>query len=275
MRSVLITGCSSGIGHDAAHALKRRGWRVFASCRKAADAGRLRGEGLECVRLDYQDAESIRAAFGEVAEATGGGPDALFNNGAFALPGALEDIPTDGLRDIFEANFFGWHELTRLAIPAMRRRGWGRIVQCSSVLGLAGVRMRGPYVATKFAVEGYSECLRLELRGTGVHVVLIEPGPIRTRFRVNAQPHYERWVEKADTPWADFYKRVLEERLYASDGKPDFMELGPEAVTAKLVRALESRSPAPRYFVTGPTYMVAMMKRLLPARVLDGILMRG
>ena len=275
MRSVLITGCSSGIGYDAAHALAARGWRVFAACRQQRDVERLRGEGLASLRLDYKDAETIRAAFGEVAEATGGGPDALFNNGAFALPGALEDIPTDGIRDLFEANFFGWHELTRLAIPPMRRRGWGRIVQCSSVLGLAGVRMRGPYVASKFAIEGYTDTLRLELRGTGIGVVLIEPGPIRTRFRINAQPHYERWVEKRSTPWAEFYKAVLEKRLYATDGRPDFMELGPEAVTARLVRALESRRPAPRYFVTGPTYMVGWMRRLLPTRVLDGILMRG
>lgn len=275
MKSVLITGCSSGIGHDAAHALARRGWRVFATCRKAADVERLRGEGLACLRLDYADAGSVRDAFGEVAEVTEGGPDALFNNGAWALPGALEDVPTDGLRAIFEANFFGWHELTRLCLPAMRRRGWGRIVQCSSVLGLAGVRMRGPYVASKFAVEGYTDTLRLELRGTGVHAVLIEPGPIRTRFRLNAQPHYERWVEKENTPWAEFYKRVLEKRLYASDGKPDFMELGPEAVTRKLIRALEGRRPAARYYVTGPTYMVGWMKRLLPTRVLDGILLRG
>lgn len=275
MRSILITGCSSGIGHDAAHALARRGWRVFASCRKQPDVDRLRAEGLDCVRIDYQDGASIRDGFAEVARATGGGPDALFNNGAFALPGALEDVPTDGMRDIFEANFFGWHELTRLCLPAMRQRRWGRIVQCSSVLGLAGVRMRGPYVATKFALEGYTDTLRLELRGSGVHAVLIEPGPIRTRFRINARPHYERWVEKERTPWADFYKRVLEKRLYDDDPKPDFMELGPGAVTAKLVRALESRRPAARYFVTGPTYMVSVMKRLLPARALDGILMRG
>lgn len=275
MRSVLITGCSSGIGHDAAHGLKARGWRVLAACRKAADVERLRGEGLESVRLDYQDAASIRDGFAEVAEMTGGGPDALFNNGAFALPGALEDIPTDGIRDLFEANFFGWHELTRLAIPSMRRRGAGRIVQCSSVLGLAAVRMRGAYIASKFALEGYTDTLRLELRGTGIRVVLIEPGPIRTRFRINARPHYERWVEKQATPWAGFYREVLEKRLYASGGKPDFMELGPEAVTRKLVRALESPRPATRYYVTGPTYIVGVMKRLLPTRMLDGILMRG
>ena len=275
VKSVLITGCASGIGHDAAHTLRARGWRVLAACRKQADCERLRTAGFESPHLDYQDAESVRAAFAQVAEATGGGPDALFNNGAFALPGALEDVPTDGLRAIFEANFFGWHELIRLAIPSMRARGQGRIVQCSSVLGLVAARMRGAYVATKFAVEGYTDTLRLELRGTGVHVVLIEPGPICTRFRVNAQPHYERWIDRERTPWAAFYRDTLEKRLYAVDPAPDFMELQPSAVSAKLMRALESPRPAARYYVTTPTYMVGMAKRLLPARWLDALLMRG
>lgn len=275
MRSVLITGCSSGIGHDAAGALRERGWRVFAACRKEADCARLRDLGFDSPRLDYQDEGSIRAAFAQVAERTGGGPDALFNNGAFAMPGAVEDIPTDAFRALFEANFFGWHELVRLAIPAMRARGGGRIVQCSSVLGLAALRFRAPYVASKFAVEGYTDVLRLELAGTGIHVVLIEPGPIRTRIRENAQAHYARWVEKERTPWAAFYRETLERRLYAVDPPPDPMELPPSAVTAKLVRALESRRPAARYYVTTPTYMVAFIKRLLPTRWLDALLRRA
>ena len=275
VKSVLITGCSSGIGRDAALALRARGWRVFAACRKAADCEALREKGFESPRLDYQNAESIRAAFSEVAERTGGGPDAVFNNGAFATPGAVEDLPTDAFRALFEANFFGWHELIRLAIPAMRARGRGRIVQCSSVLGLAALRFRAPYIASKFAVEGYTDVLRMELAGTGLDVVLIEPGPIRTRIRENAQAHYERWVEKERTAWAAFYRETLEKRLYAVDPPPDFMELPPAAVTAKLVRALESRRPAARYYVTTPTYMVACMKRLLPTRWLDAVLIRG
>lgn len=275
MKSILITGCSSGIGYDAAHVLKARGWRVFATCRRDADVERLRGEGLESLRLDYRDTASIHAAFAEVAERTGGGPDALYNNGAYALPGALEDIPTDGIRELFEANFFGWHELTRLAIRAMRAKGGGRIVQCSSVLGLAAVRMRGPYVASKFALEGYTDALRLELRGSGIHVVTIEPGPIRTCFRRNARAPYERWVERDSPAWAEFYRDVLEKRLYDEDPRPDFMELPPSAVTAKLIRALETMRPAPRYYVTTPTYMVGMLRRMLPTRWLDGILMRG
>jgi NAD(P)-dependent dehydrogenase (short-subunit alcohol dehydrogenase family) len=275
VRSVLITGCSSGIGRDAALTLRARGWHVFAACRKEADCAELRASGFESPRLDYQDEQSIRSAFAEVADRTGGGPDALFNNGAFAMPGAVEDIPTEAFRALFEANFFGWHALIRLAIPPMRARGGGRIVQCSSVLGLAGLRFRAPYVASKFAVEGYSDVLRMELRGTGIHVVLIEPGPIRTRIRENARVHYERWVEKEHTPWAAFYRETLERRLYAVDPPPDFMELAPGAVSAKLVRALEGRRPRPRYYVTTPTYMVAGVKRLLPTRWLDAMLSRA
>ena len=275
VKSVLITGCSSGIGRDAAFGLRARGWRVFAACRKEPDCTALSAEGFESPRLDYQDAASIRAAFAEVAERTGGGPDALFNNGAFAMPGAIEDIPTEAFRALFEANFFGWHELIRLAVPAMRAKGGGRIVQCSSVLGFAALRFRAPYIASKFAVEGYTDVLRMELRGTGIDVVLIEPGPIRTRLRENARPHYERWVEKERTPWAAFYRETLEKRLYAVDPPPDPMELPPAAVTAKLVRALESRRPAPRYYVTTPTYMVGLAKRLLPTRWLDAVLVRG
>ena len=274
-KSILITGCSSGIGFDAAQALAARGWRVLATCRQQADCERLIDEGLESFRLDYTDTVSIQEAFETAMALTGGRLDALFNNGAHAMGGAIEDIATDGWRAIFEANFFGWHELTRLVIPVMRGQGTGRIVQCSSVLGLAGLRMRGPYVSTKHALEGYTDVLRLELRGTGIHPILIEPGPIDTKIRVNAQKHYEKWVEKTETPWAGFYKKTLEPRLYATDPKPDRFELQPEAVTKKLIHALESPRPRARYYVTTPTYIVGTLKRLLPTRWLDRVLMKG
>ena len=274
-RSILITGCASGIGHHAAHALARRGWQVLATCRQQADCDRLRAEGLESFRLDYADTGSIHSAVEQALAVTGGRLDALFNNGAHAMAGAIEDTATDGLRAIFEANFFGWHELTRLVLPVMRAQGAGRIVQCSSVLGLVAARMRGPYVSTKFAIEGYTDVLRLELRDTPVHVILIEPGPITTELRRKARPHYERWVEKDATPWRDFYREVVEPRLYDESGTPDTFELGCEAVTAKLVRALESPRPRARYYVTTPTYVAAWMKRLLPVGWQDRILMKG
>jgi NAD(P)-dependent dehydrogenase (short-subunit alcohol dehydrogenase family) len=273
-RTILITGCSSGIGHDAAHGLAARGWRVFAACRQEADCARLRDEGLEAVRLDYTDTASIADAAGTVLDATGGRLDALFNNGAHAMPGAVEDLPTDALRAVFEANFFGWHELTRQVIPAMRAQGHGRIVQCSSVLGLVVAPWRGAYNATKFALEGLTDTLRIEMRGTGIHVVLIEPGPITSRIRQNAIPHFERWVDWERSPRADQYRKKLLKRLYETRG-PDRFELPPAAVTKKLVRALESSNPAPRYYVTTPTYLAGALRRALPTRALDRLLAKG
>ena len=274
-KSILITGCSSGIGHHAAKALARRGWQVLATCRQQADCDRLIAEGLDSFQLDYADNESIHRAFAMAMDRTGGQLDALYNNGAHGLGGAVEDIPTDAFRAIFEANFFGWHELTRLAIPVMRAQGSGRIIQCSSILGFVAFRMRSPYTATKFALEGYTDTLRLELAGTGINVILFEPGPIRTRIRVNSQPHYEKWVERENTPWAEFYRETLEPRLYAVDPARERFELTCDASTAKLIRALEDPQPRPRYFVTTPSYLGWYLRKLLPTRWLDHLLIRA
>ncbi|MGF1447382.1 MAG: SDR family NAD(P)-dependent oxidoreductase [Pikeienuella sp.] len=270
-RTVLITGCSSGIGHHAAHALQARGWRVFATCRKEADCARLRSEGLESFLLDYQKTETIAAAVEEALRRSGGRLDALFNNGAFACPGALEDLPTDGLRELFEANFFGWHELTRRVIPTMRAQGHGRILQNSSVLGFTGLPMRGAYISSKFALEGYTDVLRLEMARAPIQVILIEPGPIKTQIRQNARPQYERWVKDLAPRsfWAETYRTVLEPRLYAENPRPDLGELSCEATTRKVIHALESRRPSTRYFVTSLTYAAALGKRFLPTRWLD------
>lgn len=273
-RSLLITGCSSGIGYHAAHAMAARGWRVFATCRQESDCARLREEGLESLRLDYTDADSISSAVSEVLERTGGRLDALFNNGAHATPGAVEDLPTDALRAIFEANFFGWHELSRQVIPAMRAQGHGRIVQCSSVLGLVGLKWRGAYVATKFALEGLSDVMRLEMRDAHIDMILIEPGPITSRLRVNAIAHFERWVDWEASPRAEQYRTRLLKRLYKQTGRDRF-ELPPDAVTRKLIHALESRKPKPRYFVTVPTHAIALLRRVLSTRALDRLLARA
>ena len=273
-RSILITGCSSGIGLDAARGLKARGWRVFATCRQEADCERLRAEGMESFRLDYADEASIAAAVEEVVQRTGGSLDALYNNGAFACPGAVEDLPRDALREIFETNLFGYHDLTRRVIPMMRAQGHGRIVNCSSVLGLVGLTWRGAYVATKFAMEGLSDVLRIEMRGTGIEVILIEPGPIATKIRENAIPHFERWVDWENSARRDQYVS-LRGRLYDKKTKKDTFELGPEAVTAKLIRALEDRRPKPRYYVTTPTYLMGFARRILPTRVLDWVISKG
>jgi len=273
-KSILITGCSSGIGYDAAHGLRERGWRVFASCRKRADCDRLIGEGFESPLIDYQDEATIASGLVEVLEATGGTLDALFNNGAFACPGAVEDLPSDALRDIFQANFFGWHELTRAVIPVMRGQGHGRIVQCSSVLGFVAMPWRGAYVSTKYALEGLSDTLRIEMADTDIHVVQIEPGPVTSKIRQNAIPHFERWIDWQASPRAEQYDKTLRKRLYESEG-PDPFELPAVAVTKKLIHAVESRRPRARYYVTFPTYMMGTLRRLLPTRALDWFLAKG
>lgn len=272
-KTILITGASSGIGLDAARGLRAAGWRVFASCRKPQDCARLQAEGFESPLIDYADADTITQGLAEVLAATGGTLDALYNNGAYALPGAVEDLPTDALRAIFEVNFFGWHTLTRAVIPVMRAQGHGRIVQCSSVLGFVGMRWRGAYVSTKFALEGLTDVLRLEMTDTPVKIILIEPGPVTSLIRQNAIAHFERWIDWQGSARARQYGG-LRSRLYDDRG-PDPFELPASAVTAKLLRALTAPNPKPRYFVTTPTYLMAALRRILPVRLLDRVLLRG
>lgn len=280
MRSILITGCSTGIGYHAAHSLKARGWRVFATCRAEADCARLRDEGLESFRLDYEEPTSIASAVGEVLARTGGTLDALFNNGAYSIPGAVEDLPVEALRQNFEANVFGWHDLTRRVIPVMRAQGQsgfgqGRIVQCSSVLGLMALPWRGSYVATKFALEGLTDTLRVEMRGTGVGVATIEPGPITTAFRTNSRKQFDRWIDWKNSPRAEQYRTSLVPRLHAADQLPDRFELPCDAVTAKLIHALEAPRPRAHYYVTTPTWVVALIRRLFPQGMIDFLLAKA
>lgn len=273
-RTILITGCSSGIGYAAAYGLRERGWHVYAACRQELDCARLRDEGFDSPRIDYTDPDSIITALADVLEDTGGALDAVFNNGAHATPGAVEDVPTEALREIFEANFFGWHTLTRAIIPVMRAQGHGRIVQCSSVLGLVAMPWRGAYTSTKFALEGLTDTLRLEMRGTGVHPILIEPGPITTKIRANSIPHFERWIDWEGSARAEQYETELAERLYGEKNGPDKFELPPKAVVKKLIHALESSRPRARYYVTTPTYLAGLMRRILPTRLLDRAMIR-
>ena len=267
-KSILITGCSSGIGYDAAHGLAKRGWRVFATCRSEDDCARLREEGLESFVLDYADPASVTAAVAETMERTGGTLDALYNNGAFAIPGAVEDLPRDALADIFNTNVFGYHDLTVQIIPVMRAQGHGRIINCSSVLGLVPMKWRGAYVATKYALEGLTDALRVEMSDTEIKVITVEPGPITSDIRANSIPHFERWIDWKNSPRVAQYESGLIKRLYTDSG-PDTFELDAKAVTDKLVHALESPRPKPRYYVTTPTYIMGIARRILPTRALD------
>lgn len=271
-RTILITGCSSGIGHHVAHGLKSRGWRVFAATRKSADVDRLTSEGLEAVQLDYTDEQSIAAAVDDVLSKTDGCLDALFNNGGYAQAGALEDLETSHLRAQFEVNVFGWHDLTRRVIPVMRNQRHGRIVFCSSILGLVPARFRGAYVASKYAVEGYADTLRNELHNANIQVVLIEPGPITSNFRTTAVNNINDTIAIDESVHAQAYRRDLSGRQKGHTSDP--FRRGPEAVLQKLVQALESPNPRARYTVTTPAHIGALLKRVLPTKTMDRIVRR-
>jgi NAD(P)-dependent dehydrogenase (short-subunit alcohol dehydrogenase family) len=268
-RTVLITGCSSGIGYASAKMLKEKGWRVFATARKDADIIRLEGEGLEVFRLDYTEPTTIAECVAEIAERTDGKLFGLFNNGAYGQPGAVEDLSRAALTAQFEANVFGWHELTRDCLKLMRKNGAGRIVNNSSVLGLTAMKWRGAYSATKFAIEALSDTMRLELQGTNIHVSLIEPGPIATRFVEHALAAFERNIDEETSHYKQAYVR---QRQRLNGGRANRFKLPPEAVALKLLHALESRKPRRRYYVTVPTYVMAWARRLLPPPALDRLL---
>lgn len=271
-KSILITGCSSGIGRCVAEGLAKRGYRVFASARKAEDVRSLASAGLESMQLDLADSESIHSAVDEVLGRTGGSLFALFNNGAYGQPGAVEDLRREVLREQFETNLFGTMELTNRIIPVMRRQGYGRIVQNSSVLGLVALPYRGAYIASKYALEGLTDTLRLELRGSGIHLSLIEPGPIKSRFRANAHNAYLRNINPESSCHRETYLAM--ERRLQKPGPAAPFTLPPEAVLQKLIHALESPHPKIRYGVTVPTYLFAALRRVLPYGVLDRILAR-
>ena len=275
-RTVLITGCSSGIGYHVAVGLKARGYRVIATARQEPDVIRLQQAGLEALQLNLDDSQSIQQAVKQVLQLTDGKLYALFNNGAYGQPGAVEDLSRDVLRQQFETNLFGWLELTNLIIPVMRQQGYGRIIQNSSVLGLITLKYRGAYNASKFALEGLTDTLRQELHGSHIHVSLVEPGPISSDFRKNAYAKFKQNIHVEGSAHQDVYEAV--ERRLAAQPNPeqkDLLTLGPDAVLDKVIHALEAKKPKPRYYVTVPTYLFAYLRRLLPTTALDWLLRKA
>ncbi len=271
---ILITGSSSGIGLDTALRFKQMGWQVFATCRQQKDCTQLIKMGLESFRLDYEDDASIIAGFNEAMMRSEERLDVLFNNGAYGIPAATEDIPTDAMRQIFEANFFGWHSLTRLALPIMLKAGSGRIIQNSSVLGFAALKMRGAYNSTKFALEGLTDTMRIELKGTGIDVILVEPGPIRTKIRENSYQHFKKWITWRGTRLERMYRGTLIPRLKAKNPPKDRFELMPDAVTDAVVHAATAPRPKIRYRITKATKYMAVLKRITTSRGFDWIIAR-
>ncbi|MBU6470582.1 MAG: SDR family NAD(P)-dependent oxidoreductase [Gammaproteobacteria bacterium] len=271
-RSVLITGCSSGIGLATAHVLKNRGWQVIASARQDKDVARLKTMGFQAMRLNVADSESIAAALDVTLTLTRGKLDALVNNAGLAIPGAIEDLSREVFERQFDTNFFGTIELTNAVLRVMRRQSHGRIVMVSSILGRVAVPWRGAYNASKFALEGITDTLRLELRGTDIKVSLICPGPVKSRFRDNALANFDEYVDVASSPHWESYVRLKAQTGETKDKTP--FTVPAEAVAKKIARILESRRPKARYYVTLPAYALAFARCVLPTRWMDAILSR-
>ncbi len=267
-QSILITGCSSGIGYTCAHGLKKLGYNVFATCRDEDDVKRLVAEGLNAFKLDLCDSSSIHVALAWMLSQSGGRIDVLFNNAAYGQPGAVEDLKRDVLREQFETNVFGTQELTNLVLPYMRKQKSGRIIYNSSILGLVAMSYRGAYNASKFAIEGLADTLRLELLNSGIDVVLIEPGPIRSNFRKNALSKFLKYIDQERSFHKEVYAQTLK-RLQKEGDAP--FTLGPEAVLEVVVQAIEARKPKARYAVTFPTKLFGVLKRIFPTSWLDKI----
>ena len=268
--TVLITGCSSGIGLAAAQVLKTSGWNVIASARKTEDVQRLKQLGLRAVQLNIADPASIEGALNETLTLTGGRLDALVNNAGLAIPGAVEDLSRESLQRQFDVNFFGTLELTNSMLPIMRRQGHGRIVMISSILGRVAMRWRGAYNASKFALEGITDTLRLELRGTNIRVSLICPGPVQSRFRDNALAYFDEYIDTASSPHRKTYARLRAQTGAEKDNQ--LLTVSAEAVAKRIVRALENRHPKARYYITVPAYALAFLRCVLPVRWMDALL---
>ncbi|MGQ3888628.1 SDR family NAD(P)-dependent oxidoreductase [Legionella sp. CNM-1927-20] len=267
---ILITGCSSGIGYDAALALAKRGHRVIASCRKPEDLQKLLAQGLEAVLLDVNDPLSIKRAFQEVLDKTAGRLDVLINNAGYGQGGALEDISREVLQAQFETNVFGLLDVTRLAIPIMRKQGYGRIINVSSVLGIVSMRFRGAYNASKYAVEGLSDTLRLELAPFGIKVITVEPGPIESKFRDNVIDFSLTKIDLENSHFKNEYNYMLNSYKKQKEQSP--FTKGTDAVIKKLIHAIESSNPKAKYLITFPAYLFAFLKRFLTTKMLDRVL---
>lgn len=269
-KTIIITGCSTGIGRCVADGLKKRGYRVIATARALVDVDELIKSGHESIPLDLGNSTSIHAAFRKIQERCPRGIYALFNNGAYGQPGAVEDLSRDTLRTQFETNVFGWQELTNLVLPVMRQQGYGRILQNSSVLGFVALKYRGAYNASKFAIEGLTDTMRLEFRGTDIYFSLLEPGPIESRFRANALCAFQKNINHKNSPHHNAYKLLVEK--LATEGAVMPFTLAADAVLKKVIHALEARHPRARYYITLPTCVFGYLKRILPARAMDTIL---
>ena len=269
MTNIVITGCSSGIGLETARYLKDKFVKVYPTARDAKDVEMLKSLGFkDAMKLDVKKADEIATVIQTILKKEGK-IDIWFNNAGFGQPGAIEDIPTEVLKEQFETNVFGLHECTKQIIPVMREQGYGKIIQHSSVLGIISLFGRGAYNASKYAVEGLTDTLRLELKNTGIYPVLLNTGPITSHFRINAMEKLRHNVDIEHSIFSEKYQKSLS----ADKSKVPFNE---EAVAvAQIVHEIVlAEKPKPRYYITKATYLLGYLKRVLSTTLLDRILLK-
>lgn len=270
-KTIFITGTSSGIGYDLAYNLTKQGHKVIASCRNPKDVDKLNQEGIKCISLDVSDESSVANAFTELKNLTKGKLDVLINNAGFGQAGALEDLSLDDIRAQFEVNVFGLINVTKHAIPLMRVNGQGRIINISSVLGIISLPFRGAYNASKYAVEGLSDTLRLELKSSNIKVISIQPGPISSNFRTTS---LKKTAESIDLE-SSYFKQQYQKIIANSDKikNDSIFTKKPGAVTKKVIHAITAKRPKEKYLITMPTFLFFWLKRLLPTKILDNLLL--
>jgi NAD(P)-dependent dehydrogenase (short-subunit alcohol dehydrogenase family) len=267
--TVLITGCSTGIGRATAEHLADRGMTVYATARRLDSIGDLEGR-CKLLELDVTDDGSMKAAV-EAVEREEGAVGALVNNAGYSQSGAIETVPLADVRRQFETNVFGLVRLIQLVLPGMRRQGYGRIVNLSSMGGKLTFPGGGYYHATKHAVEAISDALRFEVRGFGIDVVVIEPGLIRTSFGEAAAATVGDGTPD-EGPYANFDAAVAATTAGIYEGPMARLGAGPEAVARKIERAIKARRPRARYVVTASARMMLVTRRLLPDRGWDAMM---
>ncbi len=267
--TILITGCSTGIGFETAVYLKLKGYRVFATARQQKDVEMLQKLGFEAFLLDVIKRETITNTLNQILELTSGTLDIVFNNAGFGQPGALEDISTDVLKEQFNTNVFGLHEVTIQILPIMQKQGYGKIIQHSSVLGLISLKLRGAYNASKYAIEGLTDTLRLELEDTNIQVTILNTGPVTSDFRKNA---IAKTKENIDMEHSRF-KEIYHKNLNAKKSEVPFNL--PSIDVAKVIeKIIISKNIKPRYYITKATYILGYLKRFLSTKSMDKILKR-
>lgn len=268
MSNIVITGCSTGIGLETAKYLQDKFIKVYPTARDPKDVEILKALGFEhAMQLDVRHPDEITAVINKVLELDGK-IDVWFNNAGYGQPGAVEDITVPVLREQFETNVFGLHECTRQIIPVMREQGHGKIIQHSSVLGIISLFGRGAYNASKYAIEGLTDTLRLELQDTDIYPVLLNTGPIVSHFRQTAVQKLEENVDIEHSVFKEKYLQSLKER---TQKKVPFKE-GADAVAAVVHKIILADQPKPRYYITKATYLLGYFKRILSTSCLDKLL---